>query len=150
MIGGLVHSLIAYFNFHLNRNSIPQQKNNAMKKLVPIFILFLGASCLSDFRANKTLTIHAKSEIGKVVLYVVPTGNSGKIDSLFLELPQDRSQISYEWKPEVTEGTFVFGILGKEELTRSAGYYTNGVVLDPTAYYIAVYPDSLHIEDSLN
>ncbi|WPR77660.1 hypothetical protein [Algoriphagus sp. NG3] len=117
-----------------------------MKKSLAVVLIASCISCISDRGTTKTLTIHASSEIGGGTLFVLPSSNGVSTDSLTLELPQDTTQITYKWKPKLSEGSFVFGVVGREDVRDTAGYYTNGVLTPGSSEYVVpVYEDSLHL-----
>lgn len=122
-----------------------------MNKLFLIILLFSCLSCISDEQNTDVLTIHASSKIGSSSIFVTASNNGVTTDSLVLELPQDASQITYNWKPEIGEGSFVFGVIGKEnQLRDTVGYYTNGVIgLGSSEYKVTVYEERLDLVEVL-
>lgn len=117
-----------------------------MKNFLGVFMMILCVSCISDNENSKTLSISAESRVGEVYLYVVPTNFETSFDSLTLKLPNDGSILKYEWNPNLDEGTFVFGVVGSDELERSIGYFTNGRITPNNAFHVTVYADSIHIQ----
>jgi hypothetical protein len=121
-----------------------------MNKLFLSIILFTCVSCISDDRNTDVLTIHASSKTGGDTIFVVPSSNGVSTDSLVLELPQDSSQVTYNWKPELEEGSFVFGVIGREDLRDTVGYFTNGVITPGSSeYVVTVYQERLDILEIL-